>query len=548
MTQSPFAHGGELVARSLAAQGVDTLYTLCGGHVAPIYDGCLNHNIAVIDFRHEQAAAHAADAHARLTRNVGVALVTAGPGVTDAVTGVANAYQARSPLLLLGGAAPLKTKGMGALQEMPQVEMFRTFTKASFTIERTEDIPERLAEAYRHALSGRPGPVFVELPFDVLFNAVDAPACMPDRVAVEPVAPPVSAVQVMFDLLRGAERPLIIAGTQVYWDDAGDALRELTDRAAIPVFTNGAGRGTLSMAHPHCFKAARSKALRAADVVLLIGTPLDFRLKYGRDDWNPASRLIQIENDAAELNHNRQADVAVVADSRLVLEALAEGLQGIRFDPWLAQVAEWEGARNEKQAAWERLDDAPVNHFRFAAEVQRVIDEDTILIGDGGDIVSACAKVLTVTRPGQWLDPGPLGCLGVGAPFAIAAQRLYPERRVLILSGDGSFGLNGFEFDTAVRFGLPIVAIVGNDAGWGQIRGPQVQMVGAERAIATSLAPTRYDRVVEALGGFGELVETADGIVPALERAFASGLPACVNVMLDPAGMGKTGASSPYIV
>ena len=548
MTQSPFAHGGELVARSLAAQGVDTLYTLCGGHVAPIYDGCLNHNITVIDFRHEQAAAHAADAHARLTRNVGVALVTAGPGVTDAVTGVANAYQARSPLLLLGGAAPLKTKGMGALQEMPQVEMFRTFTKASFTIEHTEDIPERLAEAYRHALSGRPGPVFVELPFDVLFNAVNAPARMPDRVAVDPVAPPLSAVQAMFDLLRAAERPLIIAGTQVYWDDAGDALRELTDRAAIPVFTNGAGRGTLSMAHPHCFKAARGKALRAADVVLLIGTPLDFRLKYGRDDWNPAGKLIQIENDAAELNHNRQADVAVVADSRLVLEALSEGLQGIRFDPWLAQVAEWEQARNEKQAAWERLDDAPVNHFRFAAEVQRLVDDDTLLIGDGGDIVSACAKVLTVTRPGQWLDPGPLGCLGVGAPFAIAAQRLYPERRVLILSGDGSFGLNGFEFDTAVRFGLPIVAIVGNDAGWGQIRGPQVQMVGAERAIATSLAPTRYDRVVEALGGYGELVETPDGIAPALERAFASGRPACVNVMLDPAGMSKTGASSPYIV
>ena len=545
---SQFAHGGELVARSLAAQGVSTIYTLCGGHVAPIYDGCLNHNIAVIDFRHEQAAAHAADAYARLTRNVGVALVTAGPGVTDAVTGVANAYQARSPMILLGGAAPLKTKGMGALQEMPQVEMFRTFTKASFTIERTEDIPEQMAAAYRHALSGRPGPVFVELPFDVLFNAVDAPEQMPDRVTVEPVAPPVSAVQAMFDLLRAAERPLIIAGTQVYWDDAGDALRELTEATAIPVFTNGAGRGALSMAHPHCFKAARGKALRAADVVLLIGTPLDFRLKYGRDDWNPDSRLIQIENDAAELNHNRQADVAVVADARLVLEALAEGLQGVRFEPWLAQVAEWERARNEKQAAWERLDDVPVNHFRFAAEVQRLVDENTIVIGDGGDIVSACAKVLTVTRPGQWLDPGPLGCLGVGAPFAIAAQHLYPQRRVLILSGDGSFGLNGFEFDTAVRFGLPIVAIVGNDAGWGQIRGPQVQMVGAERAIATSLAATRYDKVVEALGGYGELVTMPEEIAPALERAFASGKPACINVMLDPGGMGKTGASSPYIV
>ena len=545
---SLFAHGGELVARSLAAQGVNTLYTLCGGHVAPIYDGCLNHNIAVIDFRHEQAAAHAADAYARLTRNVGVALVTAGPGVTDAVTGVANAYQARSPMILLGGAAPLKTKGMGALQEMPQVEMFRTFTKASFTIERTEDIPAQMAEAYRHALSGRPGPVFVELPFDVLFNAVDAPEQMPARVVVAPVPPPVSAVQAMFNLLRAAERPLIIAGTQVYWDHAGEALRELTEATAMPVFTNGAGRGALSMAHPHCFKAARGKALRAADVVLLIGTPLDFRLKYGRDDWNPDSKLIQIENDAAELNHNRQAEVAVVADARLVLEALAEGLQGVRFQPWLEQVAEWERARNEKQAAWERLDDVPVNHFRFAAEVQRLVDENTIVIGDGGDIVSACAKVLTVTRPGQWLDPGPLGCLGVGAPFAIAAQHLYPQRRVLILSGDGSFGLNGFEFDTAVRFGLPIVAIVGNDAGWGQIRGPQVQMVGAERAIATSLAATRYDRVVEALGGYGELVNMPEEIAPALERAFASGKPACINVMLDPGGMGKTGASSPYIV
>jgi acetolactate synthase-1/2/3 large subunit len=258
--------------------------------------------------------------------------------------------------------------------------------------------------------------------------------------------------------------------------------------------------------------------------------------------------LIQIENDAAELNHNRLADVAVVADSRLVLEALAEGLQGIRFQSWLDQVAEWERARNEKQKAWERLDDVPINHFRFAAEVERFIDEDTIVIGDGGDIVSACAKVLTITRPGQWLDPGPLGCLGVGAPFAIAAQHLYPDKKVLIINGDGSFGLNGFEFDTAARFKLPIVSIVGNDAGWGQIRGPQINMVGRDRAIATSLAPTRYDKVVEALGGYGEHVNKPADIVPALERAFASGLPACIDVTLDPAGMSKTGASSPYIV
>lgn len=286
-----FCHGGELVARALKAQGIDTLYTLCGGHVAPIYDGCLNHNIHIIDFRHEQAAAHAADAHARLTRNVGVAVVTAGPGVTDAVTGVANAYQARSPMLLIGGAAPLATKGMGALQEMPQTEMFKTFTKASFTIERTEDIPTRLREAFATALSGRPGPVFIEMPFDVLFNAVEA-VPVDGRVTVEPVQPDVSAMSQIFDILRNARKPVLIAGTQVYWDEGHTALRELTEQTNIPVFTNGAGRGTLPMDHPNCFKAVRSAATRDADAIVLIGTPLDFRLKYGRDDWNPNARLI----------------------------------------------------------------------------------------------------------------------------------------------------------------------------------------------------------------------------------------------------------------
>ncbi len=542
-----FTHGGELVARALAAQGVGTLYTLCGGHIAPVYEGCLNNNIAVIDFRHEQAAGHAADAYARLTRNIGAAIVTAGPGVTDAVTAVANAYQARSPMILFGGAAPLRTRGRGALQEMPQTEMFQTFTKASFTIQKTEEIPAQLADAFKLALSGRPGPIFIELPFDVLFNAIDVPEIAP-RFVAEPVQPELSAIQAMFEILRSAQKPILIAGTQVYWDGASDALRDFTEQTAVPVFTNGAGRGTLPMTHPHCGKAARSKALREADAVLLIGTPLDFRLKYGLEGWNPDAKLIQIENDAAELHHNRQADVAMVADARLVLEALSEGLQGIRWQNWLDEVRGWEAKKRDQQAAWEALDDAPVNHFRFAAEINKLLDEQMIVVGDGGDIVSAAAKVLDVTAPGQWLDPGPLGCLGVGAPFAIAAQHLYPQKKVLIVSGDGSFGLNGFEFDTAVRYNLPIVAIVGNDAGWGQIRGPQVNMVGEERAIATKLAPTRYDKIVAAMGGYGEHVDDPAGIGPALSRAFASGRPACIDVSLDEKGMAKTGASTPYIV
>jgi acetolactate synthase-1/2/3 large subunit len=542
-----YTHGGELVARALAAQAVKTIYTLCGFHVAPIYEGCLNNDIAVLDFRHEQAAAHAADAHARLTRNVGVALVTAGPGVTDAVTGVANAYQARSPLILIGGAAPLGTKGMGGLQEMPQIEMFANFTKASFTIKETASIPARLHEAFQIALSGRPGPVFVEIPFDVLFNNIDPVDTLP-RVVIEPRPPAVSDVQRIFELLRDARQPLIVAGTQVYWNTAHQALLELTEQTGIPVFTNGAGRGTLPMTHPHCFRATRSAALRKADVVMLIGTPLDFRLKYGIKDWNPAGKLIQIENDAAELNHNRTAEVAMLADARLVLEALAEGLQGIRYDPWLEEVSALEADKQAQLEKWKQINDVPINHFRLGAAINDFLDEDTIVIGDGGDIVSACAKVLDLTRPGQWLDPGPLGCLGVGAPFALAAQHLYPGKKVLIINGDGSFGLNGFEFDTAVRFNLPIISIVGNDAGWGQIRNPQIQMVGRERAIATSLAPTRYDQIVVAMGGYGEHVEQPDEIGPALERAVASGQPACINVTIDPEGLAKTGSSAPYIV
>ncbi len=539
--------GGELVARMLKQQGVNTIYTLCGGHIAPIYNGCLDNDIAIIDTRHEQAAAHAADAHARLTRNIGVAVVTAGPGVTDAVTGVANAYYARSPMVLIGGAAAMTQRGRGALQEMPQTPMFETFTKTSFTIERTEDVLEGMQRAFTAALTGRPGPVFVEMPFDVLLNVADYDE-LPPKVEPASIEPEVSAMQRIFELLRAAKKPMIIAGTQVYWDEAHEALRAVAEQTGVPVFTNGGGRGTLPMTHPNCFKASRSAALKEADVVVVIGTPLDFRLKFGEKGWNPEGKLIQIEQDADELNRNREADVAMLANARLVLEALAEGLQGLRWDEWLAQVRAWEDEKNAQLDEWKAFDDAPINHFRFGAALNEFIDEETIVIGDGGDIVSACAKVIDLTLPGQWLDPGPLGCLGVGAPFALAAKHLYPEKKVLIISGDGSFGLNGFEFDTAVRFNLPIVAIVGNDAGWGQIRGPQIQMMGEERAVATSLAPTHYEKVVEALGGYGEFVEQPDEIVPALERAFASGKPACINVMIDPKGMAKTGASTPYIV
>ncbi|MCZ7666383.1 MAG: thiamine pyrophosphate-dependent enzyme [Chloroflexi bacterium] len=310
--------------------------------------------------------------------------------------------------------------------------------------------------------------MFIEAPIDILYGTLPEADIFP-KVEITPAEPELSAMQHIFALVRAAKKPILIAGSQVYWDDASDALRELTDQTGMPVYTNGGGRGALSMSHPHCFKLTRSKALKEADLALVIGTPLDFRLRYGQG-WHADIKLIQIENDPAELNHNRQADVALIADSRLVLEALAEGLQGVRYDEWLADVTQMENAKRAKQAEWEALDDAPVNHFRFGAEINQFIDEDTILIGDGGDIVSASAKAIAVTKPGRWLDPGALGCLGVGVPFALAAQFLNPDKKVLVISGDGSFGFNGFEFETAVRFNLPIVAIVGMDGAWGQIK------------------------------------------------------------------------------
>jgi acetolactate synthase-1/2/3 large subunit len=288
--------------------------------------------------------------------------------------------------------------------------------------------------------------------------------------------------------------------------------------------------------------------LRKADIVLLVGTPLDFRLKFGKKDWNPKGRLIQVENDHQELNRNREADIAIVANARQLLEALTLRLRNTTFQTWLEQVREFEAEKKSQLASLRKLDGVPINHFRFAEAINQLVDEDTIVIGDGGDIVSACAKVIDITRPGQWLGPGPLGCLGVGIPFAIAAQNLFPKRKVLVINGDGSFGFNGFEFDTAIRFGLPVVSIVGNDAGWGQIRGPQINMVGEQRAVATSLAPTRYDQIVVAMGGYGEHIDRPEAIVPALERAFTSGIPACVDVSIDPEGMAKSGASMPYVV
>lgn len=552
-------HGGRLVARVLKQEGVSHLFTLCGGHIASIYDGCIDEGIRVIDTRHEQAAAHAADAYARLTRGLGVAAVTAGPGVTDAVTAVANAYYASSPLLLLGGAAPLEQQGRGALQEMEQVALLKPITKYSISIHQTDRIPELLTQAIRIALTGRPGPVFVEIPFDILIQFVDEEnTIFPTHY--RPTARAYGDVQEIeraARLLAEASHPVVLAGTQVYWDDAGDVLREFVEAFNLPVFPNGMGRGTMPMNHPNCLPLARGAGLSESDVVLSLGVPMDFRTRYGQ--FGDKTRLIQVDVDAAEIGRNRAVEVGIVGNVRAVLEQLTGAAEAgssrsnSSRSAWLAQLQGVEEEKRTAQAVWEQSDKLPIHQMRLAHELNKILDEDTIIVADGGDVVGLAAKVLTITRPGQWMDPGPLGCLGVGLPFALTAQLLHPDKKVIVLNGDGSFGLNGMEFDTAVRFKLPIVTVIGNDGQWGEIRLPQIALMGDERAIATALAPeTHYEQIAVALGGYGEFVTAPDKIVPALERAFAhgqrTGMPSILNVMIDPAGVTKADAVRAYVL
>ena len=528
------SHGGRLAARALAAAGVDVVFTLSGGHVMGIYDGCLDEGIKVVDVRHEQAAVHAADAWARLhPGKVGVAILTAGPGVTDGVTGVANAWRANSPIVVIGGQGPFNNLKRGSLQEMDHVSVMRPITKWAEACYETHRIAEYLELAVRNAVSGIPGPSFLEIPMDVLHGFVDlaavpVPAFRDYRVRT---TAPDEELDRAAELIGGAEKPMVMAGTGVKWSDAGAALTGFCEHTGFPCFTNGMARGEMPMSHPLFFSRSRKTALGDADLVILAGTPLDFRMRFG-DSIPPDTPIVQLDLDETLIGQNRSATVGLVGNVGRNLTALASrlGSDGDRYTDWRASLTAVEEEADAALAAQLGSDEVPIDPLRLCREISDFVetDDSMIVIGDGGDIVAQASKVVKVPENGMWMDPGPLGTLGVGMPFALAAQLAHPDRRVLIIYGDGSFGLNGFEFDTAVRFGLPVVGIVGNDAAWGQMMRPQGGLFG--RLVATELASTRYDLVVEALGGHGEHVTEPGEIRGALEKAFASGRPALVNV------------------
>jgi acetolactate synthase I/II/III large subunit len=532
--------GGQLAAKALKEAGVEVIFTLSGGHIMPLYEGCLDEGIKIVDVRHEQAAVHAADSWARCNPGkIGVAAITAGPGVTDGVTGVANAWRANSPILVFGGQGPFNNLRRGSLQEMDHIGVMRPITKYADACYESYRIPEYVELAIRHAISGTPGPAFLEIPMDIFMGQVEddnvivprirttAPRTSPDRVEVREA----------LELLSKAERPMLMAGTAVKWSQAEDSMNSFINEIHLPTFCNGMGRGSVPWDSPQFLNRSRRDALAQTDCIVLAGTLLDFRMRFGKSIPDEA-KVIQLDMDNILMGQNRQTDVPLVGNVACSFDLLAEEMknQGMKLDfsAWLAELRELETAAEAKVQFALNSDETPIDPQRMCKEVRDWLGTlgEPIVIGDGGDIVATAAKIIPVKGRGAWMDPGPLGTLGVGMPFALAAQLANPDKRVVIMYGDGSFGLNGFEFDTAVRFNLPIIGVIGNDGAWGQMMRPQGAMMGWDRLEGTLLNRTRYDKVVEALGGHGELVESPDEIRPALERAAASGKPALVNIMI----------------
>jgi thiamine pyrophosphate-dependent acetolactate synthase large subunit-like protein len=529
-------HGGRLVARRMKAHAVSRLFTLSGGHLFSIYDGCREEGIEIVDVRHESTAAFAAEGWAKVTREPGVCALTAGPGVTNGISAMASAQANHSPMVVLGGRAPAQRWGQGSLQEIDHVPFVRPLTKLAATPTSTEEIPGLMDDAFAAALAAHSGPAFVDFPMDYVF--MEAPE--PEEAAQRAVlgggerAAAGESIERAGELLRGAERPVIMAGTDLYWGRGEEELVRLAETLRIPVFLNGLARGCVAADHELFFSRTRSQALKGADVALVIGVPMDFRLAFGASIGED-TEIVAI--DVAEPQRRHPRAVAVECYG-----ALAHTLAGVRgaagdaalaSERWLDELRASETEKRDAERAELEDDRSPLHPMRVYAELAKVLDRDAIVIGDGGDFVSYAGRVVDSYEPGCWLDPGPFGCLGAGPGYALAAKLARPDRQVVLLLGDGAFGFAGIEFDTLARHGVNVVGVMGNNGIWALEKHPMEFLYGY--SVAADLRPeTRYDEMVAALGGHGELVRTPQEVVPALERAFAADAPALVNVLTDP--------------
>jgi acetolactate synthase-1/2/3 large subunit len=523
-------HGGRIVAKALKSRGVTHLFTLSGGHLFSIYDGCKAEGIEIVDVRHEQTAAFAAEGFAKATRSVGVAALTAGPGVTNGMSAIAGAQANCSPVCVLGGRAPELRWGSGSLQEIDHLPFVSPLVKSAETVKQLGEIGARTAAALDLALAMPGGPTFVDYPLDIVFTEAEPGLSAPATVE----AGPADGIEEAAALLASAERPAIMAGSGLYWGRGEDELRALAEALGIPVFLNGLGRGCLAADHELAFSRARGAGLGGADVALVIGVPLDFRLGFGASIAKGA-KLIRLDLAPNELTANRVPQLDLVGDVAASLAGIREtlGSPQRRTDPWLTQLRKVEEEKRAGEQA--ELDDgrSPLHPVRIYKELGQVLKRDAIVIGDGGDFVSYAGRFINTYQPGCWMDPGPFGCLGAGPGQAIGAKLAHPDRQVCLLLGDGAFGFAGMEFDTMARHGLPIVGVIGNNGIWALEHHPMKFLYGY--SVAAELRPeTRYEQMVEALGCEGILVREPGELRPALERAFASGKPTLVNVLTDP--------------
>ena len=514
------------------------MFTLSGAHVFPMYDGAVKAEppMRILDVRHEQTAAFAAEATGKLTRVPGLAVLTAGPGVTNGVSAIAQAQFAGSPLVVVGGRAPQNRWGSGSLQELDQPPIVSTITKLARTIPTAAEVADGFDDAFRAAGSSHRGPVFVDVPMDEFFNT--ATVTLPPGGRPRGAEPDTDGIDRIARLLADAERPVLILGTDVWADGAEHQALELVESAGLPAITNGMGRGVVPGGHPLLVTKARGKALNTADLVVVVGTPLDFRLGYGvfggKEGAQPA-RVVHVADSPGQVSQHAQLAASVSGDLGSTLSALAEALDRADRTSWKGWVDDLQAAVHEAAARDAQLLEAeadPIHPARIYGELLPRLADDAVVIGDGGDFVSFAGKYVEPKRPGGWLDPGPYGCLGAGLGSAMAARLARPSSQVVLLLGDGAAGFSLMDVDTLVRHDLPVVMVMGNNSAWGLEKGPMQMIYGYD--VAADLAEqTRYDEVVRALGGAGETVTDPRHIGPALDRAFAAGTPYLVNVITD---------------
>jgi acetolactate synthase-1/2/3 large subunit len=533
------AHAGRHAVEVARAHGVDTMFTLSGAHVFPMYDGAVNADppLRILDVRHEQTATFAAEAMGKLSRRPGLAVLTAGPGVTNGVSAITQAQFAGSPMVVVGGRAPANRWGTGSLQELDQPPILASVTKSARTIHTAAEVADGMHEAFTLAGTSHRGPVFVDVPMDEFFNTADA--ARPEVARHRPVEPDAEALTDIAELLGSAARPVLVLGTDVWADGAEEAALRFVEQAALPVVTNGMGRGVVPGGHPLLVTKARSAAFGGCDLAVVVGTPLDFRLGYGvfggKDGAAPA-RVVHLADSAGQLSRHAELAGSAYGDLTLVLDGLLQALTGLVRRPdwsaWVSSLQETVAAATARDAELLRAEADPIHPARIYGELLPRLAEDAIVIGDGGDFVSFAGKFVEPKRPGGWLDPGPYGCLGAGMGAAIAARLHRPSSQVVVLYGDGAAGMSLMDVDTLVRHDLPVVMVCGNNGAWGLEKGPMQLIYGYD--VAADLAPrTRYDEVVRALGGAGETVTDPREIGPALDRAFESGVPYLVNVITD---------------